>query len=354
MKDTLQDIKNSTDEYSYIQKVWIAAGSVALLVILILVLQAAFGVLLMLMAGCLIATYFHGLGDIVQRWTKLSRKLSMTIAVLVTLGLISLLIWFLGTKIQTQANAITNDIPKLVVNFEHNLQKTDIGNKIVSSVTSPDSQKKLFVVAQNFFNTSFGVVGDLYIIIFLGIFFSVDPDIYKKGIIMVVPPIGKAAAKNILERISHTLKAWLKGMLLAMLIIATLSYTGLTIVGVPVALALAVFAGLLNFVPNFGPVIAMAPAVLIALTMSFNTALTVAIIYILIQTLESNVITPTIQKRMINIPPAVSLMGQLIMGSVSGVLGIILAVPIIATLMIVIDELYVKKQCEPDIIIPEH
>ncbi|GAB2692076.1 AI-2E family transporter [Mucilaginibacter koreensis] len=348
--DTKTNVK---DEYSYVQKVWIAIASVTLLTILIFILKAAFGVLLMVLAGTLIATYFHGLGDIIQRHTKTKRSVAMAGSVIITISIIALLVWFLGTKISAQASTISRDIPALVEKAENQLRSTDIGNKIMDNFSGTDSQKKLYTTAQNFFSTSFGVVGDLYIIIFMGIFFSVSPSLYKDGVIMLIPKKARPDAICILDRITHTLKAWLKGMMLAMLIIATLSCIGLTIIGVPMGLALAVFAGLLNFIPNFGPVIAMAPAVLIALTMSFNTALTVAILYILIQTLESNIITPTIQKRMINIPPAVSLIGQLIMGSVSGALGIILAVPLIAILMIIIDELYVKKQKDDSPIITQ-
>jgi predicted PurR-regulated permease PerM len=108
--------------------------------------------------------------------------------------------------------------------------------------------------------------------------------------------------------------------------------------------ALAAIAGILNFIPNFGPLIAMVPAVLIGLTLGMDTALIVAGLYIFIQALESNLITPAIQKKMVSIPPALIILAQLIIGSITGYLGIILATPVLLIIMVMVKELYVKRQ----------
>ncbi len=337
---------NSTGDYadySFIQKVWIVLGSIALLAITIFLLRATFGVMLMVLAGCLIATYFHGLGDMIQRWSRWNRKVCMMISVLLTLIIITLLCWFLGTKISAQASALSNDLPRMANHVEQQMQQSNIGRQILENVSGKDSQK-LSATVQSFFRTSFGVIGDLYIITFLGIFFTASPSLYKTGIITLIPERGKEKTRLILDRISRTFKLWLKGLMITILLVAFISGTGLTIIGVPMALALAVFAALLSFVPNFGPVIAMAPAVLIALTISFNTGVAVAILYIAMQTLANNIVTPLVQKRMIDLPPALTLVSQLIMGAISGVLGIILATPLLAIISIIVDELYVKMQ----------
>jgi len=100
----------------------------------------------------------------------------------------------------------------------------------------------------------------------------------------------------------------------------------------------------MNFIPNFGPLIAMIPAVLIGFTISVNMAIIIAITYLIIQTIESNVVTPMIQKKMINLPPALTIMSQVIMGTMSGFLGILLATPLLAIIIVLVDELYIKKQ----------
>jgi predicted PurR-regulated permease PerM len=341
------------DDNQYLKRVFMGAGVIALIVILILVIKVAFNVLLMVLAGTLIAVYFNGLADVIERYTPLSRRISMLISVIGTFVIIGLLFWFMGTKIQHQISALSQDFPKLVTRLEHQVREFPIGAKMLDNVSGDNSQK-VMNTAQSFFRTSFGVLGDIYIIIFLGIFFTVSPSVYKNGIIRLVPRKGQPKAKQIIDRLSMVLKGWLKGMMIAMVLIAVLSFTGLTIIGIPMALALAVIAGILNFIPNFGPIMAMVPAVLLGLVDSTQTAIIVAALYILIQTLESNVITPTIQRRMINLPPALLIISQLLMGTLSGALGIILATPMLAIIMVLVEELYTKENNrEDEVMVPQ-
>ncbi|MEO6151094.1 MAG: AI-2E family transporter [Mucilaginibacter sp.] len=335
------------DELSFSHKVWIVVGILALSVCVILILRVAFDVLLMVLAGSLIAVFFHGLGDAIQRRTHLRRQICMAISVLGTFLIVVLLFWFMGNKIQAQIAALSDDFPRIVSNAEASLRKTPIGEKILKNVSSYDTSK-LMTTAQSFFSTSFGVLGNLYIILFLGIFFTVSPSMYKDGIIKLVPSPAKKIAKVVIDRISLVLKGWLKGMMLAMLIIAVLTGTGLTVLDIPMALTLALMAGLLNFIPNFGPLIAMVPAVLLGFTISPNMAIGLAAMYTGIQILESNIITPMVQKRMIDLPPALTIISQVLMGALSGVLGILLATPLLAIVIVLVDELYVKRQKERD------
>ncbi|MFD1257163.1 AI-2E family transporter [Mucilaginibacter terrae] len=344
----LNDQIKKQDNSLYLQRVFIGAGTIALLVILILILRVAFNVLLMVLAGTLIAVYFNGLADTIERRTSLSRRICMLISVIGTFAIIGFLFWFMGTKIQHQINALSQDFPALVSRLEGQVRQFPLGAKMLENVSGSNSQK-LVTTVQTFFSTSFGVLGDIYIIIFLGIFFTVSPSLYKNGIIKLVPRKGQPKAKEIIDRLSLVLKGWLKGMMIAMVLIAVLTFTGLSIIGIPMALALAVIAGILNFIPNFGPLMAMVPAVLLGLVDSTQTAIIVAALYILIQTLESNIITPTIQKRMINLPPALLIISQLLMGTLSGALGIILATPMLAILMVLVEELYLKENNREDL-----
>ncbi|MES2379376.1 MAG: AI-2E family transporter [Bacteroidota bacterium] len=334
-------------ELSYITKVWQTVGIVALLVVTILVIRVAFDILLMVLAGSLIAVYFHGLGDAIQRRTKLKRIPAMLISTIGTLILLGALFWFMGTKIQQQVSELSNTLPHTLNNAKAKLSQTAAGQKVLESFSGDNSQKLMSTV-QGFFSTTFGVLGDMYIILFLGIFFTSNPSLYKDGILILVPRSKKALGKHIMDRISLSLKGWLKGTLLSMLLITILLGTALTVVGMPVALILALITGLLEIVPSIGSLIAMIPGVLLALTVSTNMAILVAVIYIVAQTLVANIITPLIQKKMINLPPALTLISQLIMGTASGALGVILAVPLLAILIVLVDELYVKKIAHND------
>jgi len=342
----MKNEKENTDlikkELSYIEKVWRTVAIVALLVVVILIARVAFNILLMVLAGSLIAVYFHGLGDTIQRKTHLSRKYAMIISVVASFLIFGLLLWFMGTKIEVQIGQLSNSLPHTVSTAKAKMGQTWAGQKVLDSFSNGNSDK-LMATVQTFFSTSFGVLGDVYIILFLGIFFTASPSMYKNGILILLPKRKKELGQHIMNRISISLKGWLKGMMLSIVLITILITVGLSIIGVPVAMVLGLITGILELIPNIGSLVAMIPGVLLALTISTNTAIIVALLYIVCQTIVANIVTPLIQKKIINLPPALTLISQLIMGTLSGALGIILAVPLLAILIILVDELYVKE-----------
>ena len=328
----------------YTKKVWIAAGITALVVIILLVLKTTFSVLMLLLAGILIALYFRGLSHLLHTKLHIPSKVALPVSIIGSILLLVLFFWFAGNSIQQQANQLAETLPAAVDSFKRTLDQSAIGRKIMERVSSPQTSQKASVMVQNFFRSSFGVLGDIYVVLFLGIFFTASPKVYVNGALKLVPVKSRPKAHQVVNQAGAHLTKWLKGQLLAMLVVAVLTAIGLFIIGVPMALVLAIIAGLLNFIPNFGPLIAMVPAVLIGLMQSPTTALLVAGLYILIQTLESNIITPQIQKKMINTPPALIIIAQLFMSVLIGALGLVLAMPLVVVLIVVVQELYIKKQ----------
>ncbi|WP_157799124.1 AI-2E family transporter [Mucilaginibacter auburnensis] len=327
---------------TYTQKVWLTVGIVALLVSAILIARVAFNVLLMILSGTLISTYFHGLADFIERHTKWKRRLAMITGLILTIVIVGLIFWFMGTRIEQQITQLSQSLPETVTHLKEKLAQNEIGRQILEA-TNTKPAGNLLDTARSFFTTSFGVLGDVYIILFLGIFFTANPSIYKDGLLLLIPPAKKPMGRQIMDRVSLSLKGWLKGMMISMVLVAIMIGIGLTIVGIPGALVLALLTGFLEIVPTLGSVIAMIPGTLLGLTVSTNTGIVVAIIYIISQTITANIVNPLIQKKMINLPPALTLISQLVMGSVSGALGIIMAVPLLAITVILVDELYVKK-----------
>ncbi|MHB8207668.1 AI-2E family transporter [Mucilaginibacter sp.] len=338
-KKTTEIIKK---ELSYVQKVWHAVAIIALLVGVILIARVAFNVLLMALAGSLIAVYFHGLGDIIQRRTRLQRKWAMLISIVASFIILGVMLWFMGTKIQVQIAELSNTLPHTISTAKAKMAESPIGQKVLDNFSGTNSDKTMNTV-QSFFSTSFGVLGDVYVILLLGIFFTASPSIYKNGILLLVPKKRKELGKHIMDRISLSLKGWLKGMMISIVLITVMITAALSIMGIPVAMVLGLITGILELVPNIGSLVAMIPGVLLALTIGTNTAIIVALIYIVSQTIVANIVTPLIQKKIINLPPALTLISQLVMGTLSGALGIILAVPLLAIIIILIDELYVKE-----------
>lgn len=331
-------------EYSFHQKVWIAGGIFAFIVVILLLLKATFNVLLLVLAGTLIAVFFRGLAGLIERKTKWNPKLSLAFSVITTLVIIALLFWMMGAKVQAQAEELSKTLPSTFEKAKTELGKSSIGRKIIEKISSAETQKQGKSLLQTFFKSTFGILGDVYVVLFIGIFFTVAPKIYVDGIVSIVPSSGRAKAKDVLEKIGDSLKKWLKGKLFAMLVVFVLTSIGLVIMGIPMWLVLALIAGILNFIPNFGPLIAMIPAVLVGLMKSPADALWVAGLYIVVQVLESNFITPLVQQRLISVPPAMIIIAQLLMAPLTGGWGLVLATPLLVIIIVVVQELYVKKQ----------
>lgn len=337
-------MENNNKQYSFPQKVWITASVVALIVIVIWLLKATFNVLLLILAGILIAVLLRGLAGLIQRKTKWKHSVSLTVSILGALIILLLLFWLIGAKVQTQAQELSKTLPSTIENAKNQLNQSTIGQNIVQKVSSPETQKQAQGFAKSFFQSTFGVLGDLYVVLFLGIFFTVGSREYEKGLVALVPNKGKQQAYQVLEKTGENLKQWLKGQLFAMLVVFILTAIGLAIIGIPLWLVLALIAGLLNFIPNFGPMIAMVPAVLVGLMESPAKAGFVAGLYILVQVAESNFITPMVQKKLIDTPPAMIIVAQLLMTSLTGGWGIVLSIPFFVIIMTFVQELYVKKQ----------
>jgi len=337
-------MEDNSNELSYIKKVWIKGGIYALIVILILLFKATFSVFLLILAGALIAIFFRGLSGLICRKTKWKQGVCLTISVIGTLLIVIGLFWLIGAKVQSQVAELSDTLPNTVENAKAQLSQNPIGKKIVDKASSPESMKKIQGLASIFFKSTFGVLGDFYVVLFLGIFFTVSPGIYKKGIVQLIPKKGQKKGDELLNKLGDNLKKWLKGQIFAMTLVMILTGIGLSILGVPMWLVLAIIAGILNFIPNFGPLIAMIPAVLVALMLSPATAAIVAGMYIVIQVLESNFITPMIQQKLIKIPPALIIMAQLLISPLTGGWGLLLATPLMVILMILVQELYIKER----------
>ncbi len=199
---------------------------------------------------------------------------------------------------------------------------------------------------QKLFSSTFGLLGDLYAIFFLAIFLAAAPREYVNGMVSLLPASAREKGRAVIEEIGVNLKKWFKGTVYSVFITFALTAIGLLIIGVDIWLILAITAGLLTFIPNFGPIIAIIPAVMVGFMQGPEVALWIFILYFFVQLVESNIITPAIQKKMLDTPAALLLFFQMIMGALSGGWGVVLATPILVVLMTLVRELYTRNTPE--------
>ena len=331
----------------FVKTVLITAGIFIPIILILLLSWQAFKVLLLILAGALFAAFFRGLGKWIHKHTQIPIRWSVVLAIIVVVGLSTLVGWLLVPQIADQVSQLSDKLPEAVRNLKEQLKQSQWGTKLVKQI--PDDpitwlQERSNVLKRTIgvFSATFGVLADLYIILFIGLFFMANPKVYCKGVVLLVPSSGRKRAWEVLNTLGNTLQQWIAGKLLSMLVVAVFTSVGLWLLGVPLAIALGLIAGLLAFVRNFGPALALVTGVLFGFLQGPTTALHVALLYIGIQIVESNIITPLIQKKMVELPPATVLIAQVLLGVLTGGLGLILATPIVAIVMVLVNMLYVQ------------
>ncbi|KQP28203.1 transporter [Methylobacterium sp. Leaf102] len=194
----------------------------------------------------------------------------------------------------------------------------------------------------------FSALGNVLVIVFLGLSCAADPAAYRDGAVRFVPPRHRERARALLDGMGETLRHWLFGQLITMAVIFLCTWAGLSFLGIGGALILGLQAGLLAFIPTIGPLIAGVVIVLAALASGLTALLGAVGVYLAVQTLESYGLTPYIQKRALDIPPATIFAGQLILGVLFGLWGIALALPLMAVIKVLLAQLYIEDILHED------
>jgi predicted PurR-regulated permease PerM len=178
--------------------------------------------------------------------------------------------------------------------------------------------------------TLLGAIASVLIVIFFGIYLALKPQLYVNLLLRFAPIDRRAEFRGVLEEMGTVLHRWLAGQLLAMALVGVVTYLGLLLLGVPLAFVLALLLGMFEFIPYIGPILGAAPMLLVGAGQGMNILLWVAGLYLMVQLLESYVLTPLIQSRAVSLPPAVVILSQLVFGAMFGVLGLALATPLVA------------------------
>ncbi|HWB43773.1 MAG TPA: AI-2E family transporter [Gemmatimonadales bacterium] len=202
------------------------------------------------------------------------------------------------------------------------------------------------------FSSTVAVLGGLVILLFVAIFVAVDPGLYHRGLMHLFPHRTRRKAGEVLSATATTLRRWLVMQMIAMLAIGSVTTVVLLLLDVKAAIALGIIAGLLEFVPYVGPILSAVPAIAMALVDDPQKAIWVALAYIAIQQLEGVVLQPLLMKEGLELPPVITILGQALFSLVFGFLGLLLAVPLLATVMVPVKMLYVRDVVGDEVSVP--
>ena len=199
---------------------------------------------------------------------------------------------------------------------------------------------------RRFTSTTFGAVINIVLIFFLGLFLAVRPRSYREGTVRLFPPRMRGRADEVMGHLSDTLGSWLLGRFATMLITGVGTAISLWLVGLPGAFMIGLIAGIFTFIPNIGPLIAFIFALLMAIPQGMQMVWMVAGVFVAFQILESYVITPMIQQHQVSAPPALLLFTQAVFTVLFGLLGAMVAAPLLAILLTLHEHVYQREIME--------
>lgn len=201
----------------------------------------------------------------------------------------------------------------------------------------------------SFLSSTIAVVTGLFLIMILSIYIGASPDLYHKGLLHLFPHRSRPRAKEVLTAIGMTLRKWLVAQLVAMVVIGVVTTIALKLLGVKAALPLGIIAGLLEFIPMVGPILSAIPAVAMGFLDSPEKALFVALAYVGIQFFENHLLIPMLMKEGVDLPPVLTIIGLAVMSVVFGFLGMLVAVPMLAAILVAVKLLYVEDVVGDDV-----
>jgi predicted PurR-regulated permease PerM len=317
-----------------------------LAVVAVLVLAAE--VLLLVFAGLLFAVLLSSIADAIVRISGMSRAVALGLTVLVLLAAAVGTMWSLWPSVSEQADQLAKDLPAALRELRGWVEQREWGRWLLGRA-EPDQMadgETIVNQATGVLLTTISALAAALIILFVGLYVAAQPSLYHRGLRRLVPVAGRHRADEVLLEVSSVLRWWLIGKILSMVLVGVLTTVGLWWLDVPLALTFGLLAAALTFIPNFGPVLSVVPPALLALADEPTRAGYVVALYLAIQTVESYAVTPLIQRRTVSMPPALTIMSQIVLGVLVGGIGVAVATPLTAAAMTMVRMLYVEDLLE--------
>lgn len=324
-------------------------------VLIVLALAALFflawqlrGVILMLFGAVVVATVFRALADILRKWLPIPDFLAVAASVIIVLGSIGALAALFGAHVTKQVHLLGDVLPAAWKSFEQRIGEFGLGEALRQGVLGGGAFAN---VGRTIISVGSGLA-DAVVVLFGGIFLAAQPNFYRIGLMKLVPAGKRSLIGEAMMDSERALRLWLKGQLIAMIIVGVLTGVGLWLLGVPSAMVLGLLAGLLEFIPFAGPIISAIPAILIALAAGPDLALWVALLYVAVQQLEGALVQPLVQQYAVELPGVVLLFALIAFGTVFGAIGVILAAPLAVVTYVLVKRLYVQEALDTPTPIP--
>lgn len=313
----------------------------------VLVVWFAGKIFLIAFGGLLLAVFLYTLGKWLSDLTRLSYGWALTVVVIVFVALAGIVFWLIGSRLIGQANEFAQAVPRSLKQISDYLDQYRFGKWILEQ--SPEWGKAIAQgsIPSRITDLASSIVDFLLAVVimtFVGLYCAAEPEVYTNGLLRLVPLDRRARAQEVLTALGYNLRWWIMGQIFAMICVGLITGIGLWIADAPLALALGLLAAVLEIIPSVGPVLWVVPAVLVALTQGETQVVHILMIYAVTHAVESYVLIPLVQRRAVFLPPTLSILAVVLLGLLSGVVGLVVAAPLALVGMLLVKMLYVEDR----------
>ncbi len=304
---------------------------------LVVLLAAGFAVvlwrltdlILLLLAGALVAFIFFKFAQLLQRRVHMPFPIALTLAVLIPTLFLALVFWMFGSAMSDQFDILFQQLPEAWKVVQDWLRNSEIGRELTARAGSfmPEGSRVVAIV-QTVLSSLGTVLTSLVVVVVAGIYLAAQPRLYGRGVLALVPPHARHKTVTTVRAVMEAISSWLKAQGVSMIFVGVFTGVALGIVGIPAAPALGLVAGLCEFVPYLGTIVVAIPAILIGFSISPETGLWTMVAIAIVQQVQGNIVTPLVQSSMAELPPALTIFSLIAAGVLLGPMGVILAVPL--------------------------
>lgn len=330
------------------------ATKIILKVVFVVLVSAFFwairDIVLLFLLSVILASAMEPMAEYLNQKRKIPRSVSVLTVYLFVFGFVALIIYLLVPPVVEQFKILSQNLPQYAAEFE---QRFGVG--VLKNINFSDMFGNFFapggdsgVVKRTFgvFNSIFSFITVLVISFYL----VAEDKGMKKFISTLIPDHHQQFTMGLVEKIQAKMGLWILGQIILSVAIFTITFIGLTILGVKYALFLAMLAGLLEIVPYIGPFVSAVPAVFFALLQAPALGLATAILYLIIQKLEGYVLVPKVMERTVGTSPLVVLLSLLVGYKLAGIVGLLVSVPLASAITVVINEFSAAKIPKPEVV----
>ena len=332
-------------------------------VLLLLFVNSIAELLLLLFVAALLSVYLSALIDVFSRRLGVNRGLGLLLALVTTVLVIGFVGLLIVPPVIAQFEELIGDLPRHIVAIEDKLSSLAAEDNLVGRILRPVGGgaegsaaflDRVFEQTSEFFGdvvpyvfSGIGVLIHVVSVLIMGIYLAVKPSLYREGIVALTPPAYRDLARDILDDMGHTLRAWLVGLGISMLALGLFTWMGLLLLDVPYSLAFGVFTGLAVIVPFFGTITStLLPALFVVGTAGITKALLVILLGVIVHIFEANVVAPMVFEKKVELPPVMTILSVLVMAKLLGVVGLLVAVPVLAIAMVLVRRIFVHRVLE--------